>query len=197
MMQIPPGAPLSMRMGARVGPEVIASVLVALVVIVGATVALSGRQASAGAGPLPSVAAVVPGSPGASSLPSASTTPFAAVPARAVVDIVDHMLVQRAGLQAELAKKTTNVATIAELLRQVNASIVSLDGPLTKLAEDPSTLGLTNRIREVKTATFEAARRTQQAGLRNQKAYRDGATEVVAQLAPLPAIRAELAALVG
>ena len=107
------------------------------------------------------------------------------------------MLVQRAGLAAEAAKKGTDAVAIANLLRQVNASIVSMDGPLTTLAADRATLDLATRIRIVKAAASDAARRAQQASIRNEAAYRRGAIEVVAELEPLPAIRDELAVLVG
>ncbi len=74
---------------------------------------------------------------------------------------------------------------------------MSLDGPLTKLAADPAMLDLAGRIRAVKAAAFDAARRTQQASIRNEAAYRRGAADVVAALGGLPAIRGELAALTG
>ncbi len=216
MMEAPPGAPLSVRLGAKIGPEVVASILVVAVVIVAVVVALSGRQSPAAvSSPAPSESAavssaaasvaVVPSESPVASSPSVSASPSASVsasPARSaaagpVLQIVDRLLGQRAELQAELAKSGTDAPAIAQLLRDVNASIVAMDEPLIDLAADSSTVDLATRIRAVNTATFDAVRRTQRASIRNERAYRDGAAEVVAKLSPMVELRAELAGLAG
>jgi hypothetical protein len=213
MMEAPPDAPLSVRLGAKIGPEVVASILVAAVVIVAVMVAVSGRQSPAAVSSAePSSAAVssaaasvvavpsgTPVAPSPSPSPSASPSaaPVVSVAASLVLEIVDRLLGQRAELQAEVAKSNTDAVAIAELLRNVNASLVALDTPLTDLAADSSTGDLAVRIRAVNATTFDAVRRAQRSTIRNEKAYRQGAIEVVAALEPLTAIRAELAALVG
>jgi hypothetical protein len=123
--------------------------------------------------------------------------PAQAAAARAVLLHVDGLLDERAGLQAELAKTGTDSNAIADLLRQVNASIIQQDGPLADLAAYPSTADLARRIRAVNTATFDSVNRIQHTSPRNAKTYRDGAAEVVKKLETLPALRAELAQLTG
>ena len=196
MMPVPPDAPLTVRLGARVGPEAIAAILVVAVVVVGLGLALAARSGFGGGTPAaspsaPAVAAT--GSPGAAS-PSAEPPK---APARALVEIFDRLLVQRAALDAEAAKSRTDAVAIASLLQDVNASLLLQDSLLADLAADPGTRDLATRIRAMNAATFEATRRTQRASFTNTKAYRSGAAEVVQALDPLPGLRAELARIAG
>jgi hypothetical protein len=227
MMPIPDGAPLTVRLGARLGPEMVASILVVAVVLVAVGVALSGtRGSSADPSPEPSQLAVVPSAsvaPSASATPvataSASTVPATATPvasdppvastpkppatatpaqaaaALAVRDLVDRLLGQRADLMTELDKPGTDADAIAQLLRDMNTSIVRQDVPLADLASDPATADLAGRIRAVNAAVAETIRRIQHTSPRNAKTYRDGAADVIENLEPLPALRAELAAI--
>lgn len=202
MMMTPPDAPLRIRLGERLGPEIIASILVAAVVVVGASVALSWRPSpgtAAGTSPAPSAAAVTSApAVGASPSPTVSAPALPNTPARAVLEVVDRLLDQRAELEAELGKKGTDAVLIADLLREVNASLVLIqDGPLNELAANPATVDLASRIRTVNEATSDAVRRTQRASISNEGAYREGATEVVAELAPLRGMRPSLAVLAG
>jgi hypothetical protein len=211
MMASPQGGPVSARLGARIGPEVVASILVVAVLFVAVAVALSGQRGSAPpSSPEPSQAAVEPSVTAASASPLASGTPPATLPppsntpvpaqaaaARAVLENVDQLLDERAGLEAQLAKTGTDSKAIADLLRDVNASIVRQDGPLADLASYSSSADLARRIRAVNSATFETVNRIQHTSPRNAKTYRDGAAEVVDKLKPLPALRAELAQLTG
>jgi hypothetical protein len=198
MMPVPPDAPLTVRVGARLGPEIIASILVAVLVVVAVSIALSGPRSpgeTSGTGAVPS--------PGPSGIVEASESPLTpspsvpSTPARALVEIVDRLLAQRAQLETEIAKRNTDAPAIADLLRDVNSSLVIQEGPLTSLAADPASSDLATRIRALNQATFDAVHRTQRASITNEKAWREGAAEVVAALDPLPAIRAELAALAG
>ncbi len=222
MNPTPQDAPLSVRLGARLGPEVVASILVVVVLFVAVAVALSGRRGSAGdSSPSPSLAAIVPSesatvvptaappaTPPSTASPRATPTPVAnptqppvtlppAQRAAAVLvrDMVDRLLGERADLEAELAKSATDAGTIPDLLRQVNESIVQEDEPLADLASYPSTADLARRIRAVNTATLDTVNRIQHTSPKNAKTYRDGAVEVVAKLEPLPGLRSELAAL--
>lgn len=222
MTQVSQNAPLSVRLGARLGPEVVASILVVAVLLVAVAVALSGQRGSAvGPSPAASAAAVIPSAstvPTESAIPSATPTaesttspsgtpvatptqpPITPLPAQsaaalAVRDIVDRLLGQRADLETELAKTGTDSEAIADLLRQVNASIVQQDNPLADLASYPSTADLARRIRAVNQETSETVSRIQHTSPKNAKTYRDGAVDVVAKLEPLPGLRAELAAL--
>lgn len=192
MMPTPPDAPLTVRLGARLGPEIVASILAVAVVIAAVGVALSGGGLPGSApGPSPSVAPV------ASETPVPPSTAPPSRPARVVLGIVDRLLGQRASLDAELAKRTTDAGAIAEILRDVRTSLLLLDGPLTNLAAESTTTDLATRIQAISTATSDGAHRAQQASITNEKAQREGAEAVIAALEPLPAIRAELAALAG
>ncbi len=217
MMPSPQGEPLSARLGARLGPEVVGSILVVAVLFVAVAVALTGQRGSAApASASPSLVAVlpsastVPSSTPASAPPIATATPLVtpspptstlpseqAAAARAVLEDVDELLDERAGLETEVARKITDSQAIADLLRQVNASIVRQDGPLADLAAYSSTADLARRIRAVNSATFDTVNRIQHTSPRNARTYRDGAAEVVDKLKSLPALRAELAALTG
>lgn len=247
MMPGPQGAPLTVRLGARLGPEIVASILVVAVVLVAATVALTGTRGSTAESPPQSQLAVVPiesasptasqsASPSAlpspSPAPSASPTPVAvaspsrtpvptprptatdppvastptppatstpsqAAAARAVLEFVDQLLDQRADLIAEIEKPGTDSRAIADLLRDMNTSIVRQDAPLADLASDPATADLASRIRAVNTVVADTIRRIQHTSPSNAKTYRNGAIEVIEKLEPLPALRAELAAIAG
>lgn len=215
MMPIPPGAPLSVRLGARLGPETVASALIVAVIVVAVSVALTGQRGSASGpsqGPAataaPSVAAVVPSvvtvpspvaSPSATPAPTPAPTarPAQASRARAVLTIVDRLIDEGDDLEVEIARSSTGSAAIPDLLRDINASIVLQDGPLADLAADPATADLASRLREVNDEVADTIRRTQHTSPRNAKTYRDGAVVVVEKLEPLPGLRAELAALAG
>jgi hypothetical protein len=153
-------------------------------------VALSGRQPPGAVNSPPPSSAIQP-----TAAASAEPTPPGNHAARSLLEVVDRLLVQRADLVGALAKDGTDVAAIADLLRDVNTSIVLQDGPLAELAADPVTADLATRIRAINEATFDAVRRTQRASITNEAAYRAGAEEVVGTLAGLAGIRDELSAL--
>jgi hypothetical protein len=184
-------APLLLRVRMRAGPEMIGSILAAGVIVVVAGAVLLPRPSGISAGTtLPASA-----SPSDRTTPSAIVTPRPNPAAPTLVVIADRLLAQRADLEAERSRKDASVQVIAQLLRDINASLVLQDAPLALLAADPATADLAARIQATHDATFEAVGRAQQASIRNLKAYRDGAAEVVALLEPLVALRAELAAL--
>lgn len=206
MMPIPPDAPLTMRLGARLGPEMIASVLVAALVVVAVGLTLSGRRVAADTPSqvptlAPSVAAVASGS---ASLPTASAASSPSGPssppseaARALVGFVDRLATQRVALAQQAAARVTDAAAIADLLRNVNESLNLMDGPLTQLAAEPGRGDLVSRIRTMNEATRYVAGRALQASISNAAAYKRGAEETVDALAPLVGIRSELASLAG
>jgi hypothetical protein len=197
MMPAPADAPLRERLATRVGPELIASILVVAVVVVGLSVALSGRKAAGiGPSPLPSAAAAVSSGPPLTSSASPSTAQVPpSTPPTPLMEIVDRLLEQRAALVTEISKPGTDAAAIVDILSSLNASLALLDGPVSGLAANPATANLASRLLGVETATSEAIRRTQRASITNARAYRTGAAEIVDTLKPLVAIRRELAAL--
>jgi hypothetical protein len=207
MMPAPPDAPLTVRLGAKLGPELIASILVVAVVIVAATVALTGRRGGAVVTPSPDAssaahasASTAPSSIAPSGAPPSGAAPSGALPgppATALLQLTDRILDERANLEAELAKTGTDTVAIVDLLGEINASLVLEEGPLADLAASPATADLAARIGRVNATAADAIRRTQRASIRNEEAYRDGATEVVAALKPLTAIRTEIVALSG
>src|SRR4029453_9347138 len=195
-----PGAPLSVRLRARISPELVASILSAVVIVLVVAAVLwlprpSGITAvatpSATPGPTgqssPSVAATA----AATSTAEATSTPAPNLAARALLEIVDRLVAQRADLEKEQSKRRPSVQVLAEMLRDINTSLLLMDAPLRLLAADPAAADLASRITATKDATFEAVSRTQKASITNAKAYRDGAAEVVATLAPLAKLRAE------
>jgi hypothetical protein len=192
---MPPETPAAVRLKARLGPEVIASILA--VVVVAAVAVVVGIWQS-----LPQPPAVTAGAtPFATASPATSPTlvptPRANATARILVQVMDQLIAQRAALEAEASRGRPSVQTIAELLRDINASLLLQDAPLTQLAADPGTADLAARIRTTNEATFEVVRRIQQASISNSGVYIAGAAEAVDTLAPLVTLRAELALLAG
>jgi hypothetical protein len=205
MMPIPPDAPLTMRLGARLGPEMIASVLVAAIVVAAVGLTLSSRRGvtftpSQVASAAPSVAAVPSGSAlptaSAASSPSGPSSPPSS-PARALLEFVDRLATQRVALSQQAASRVTDAAAIADLLRNVIGSLNLMDGHLTELAAEPGREDLVSRIRTMNEAARYVAGRALQASITNAAAYKRGAEETVAAFAPLAGIRAELASLAG
>jgi hypothetical protein len=201
-----PDAPLSLRLRARVGPELVASILsAAVIVLVIAMVLWLPRLSGIAALATPSATAgpTGPSSPGAPATATASAiiaptaTPEPNPATRAVLEIVDRLIAQRADLENELSKRRPSVQVLAEMLRDINTSLLLLAAPLGLLQADPAAADLATRITATKDATFEAVSRTQKASITNAKAYRDGAAQVVATVAPLVELRAELAVLAG
>ena len=202
MTQVPPDAPLTARLGARLGPEALASLLaVGVVVLVGAIIVFSpkGRPGIVGptsalASPTPTAAApAASGSPAASS-PVATSTPDSAT-AQVVLEIVDRLIAGRAALAAAVSPRSPDAQVIGDRLRAINADLVALEPPLDELARSQADLAA--RIAAVSVATRQAITDTQRASITNVKAYRDGGRNVVDVMGPLVAIRLELAALAG
>jgi hypothetical protein len=206
MTQVPPDAPLTARLGARLGPEAVASLLaIGVVVLVGAIIVLSpkGRPAAVGptsalASPSATASASAPaasgsGSPAASS-PVATSTPDSAT-ARVVLEIVDRLIAGRAALAAAVSPRSPDAQVIGDRLRAINADLVALEPPLDELARSQADVAA--RIAAVSATTRQAITDTQRASITNVKAYRDGGRNVVDVMGPLVAIRLELAALAG
>jgi hypothetical protein len=212
---MPPDVPAAVRLRARLGPEVVASIL-AIVVVVAVAGAVAGGGLSLPHSPTiaaiatPSPAASPAASPAgssaaspASSAPSPAASP-APVPtaranatARILVQVMDQLLAQRAALEAEASRGRPSVQAIADLLRDINSSLLLQDAPLALLAADPATTDVAARIRAANESAFEVVRRIQQASISNSRAYIAGAAEVVEILAPVATLRAELAVLAG
>jgi hypothetical protein len=209
--QIPPDAPMSVRIGARLGPEGLASILVVPVVLVAVLVFLVAR----GSG---QPSAVVPPGPSGSSTPAASTpaattpvaaTPVAATPvttagptpvpttARIVLQLVDELLANRSDLATSAAPRRPDAQDIADRLRAVNATLVTLGQPLAELRRDGNTTDIANRILAVSNETSDAVVATQRASIINVPAYRAGGLHVVDVMEPLVAIRVDLIGIVG
>jgi hypothetical protein len=184
----------------------IASVLVAAIVVLGVGLTLSGRRVAADTpsqvpSAAPSVAAVPSGSAAlptasAASSPSGPSSPPSEA-ARALIGFVDRLTTQRVALAQQAASRVTDASAIADLLRNVNESLNLMDGLLTQLAAEPGGEDLVSRIRTMNEATRYVAGRALQASVTNAAAYKRGAEETVDALAPLAGIRTELAALAG
>lgn len=190
MTPTPQDAPLDFRLKARLGPEIVALILVVALAAVAAIVMMTGRGGVAvGPSPLPSTAVV----PSPSAVAPSPTPPR--VPALAVLDSIDRLLGIRADLESELKADTTDTVAIVGRLTDLNVVLNGMAGSLAELADHPAGAPLAARIREISETTSETIRRTQRISIQNDRAYRNGAAEIVAGLEPLVGIRAELAEL--
>ena len=207
MTQIPPDAPMSVRIGARLGPEALASILAVPVVLVAILVFLAAR----GSG---QPAAFVPPAPGGSSTPAAATpgastqaaavTPLATpsptpdtATARIVLQFVDELLANRSDLATAVAPRRPNGQDIADRLRSVNATLITLKPPLAELQRDANTADVAARLLAVWDQTSEAVADTQRASITNVAAYKAGGQHVLDVMEPLVAIRVDLIGIVG
>jgi hypothetical protein len=200
-------APMSSRIGTRISPEVLASIIAVPVVIVAILVFPHARGSSSppGAAVVPpaatattSPASAVPSAapPTQTAAPTPTTTPDKAT-ARVVLQLVDQALANRSDLAKSLAARQPSAQDIADKLRAVAATLVTLEQPLAELQQAPDTAQLATRIAAVSDATHEAVTETQRASITNTAAYKAGGQKVVDAMQPLVAIRAQLAAVVG
>lgn len=207
MTQIPPDAPMSVRIGARLGPEALATILAVPVVIVAILVFLTARGSGQPAAVVPP-AVVVPlasvGSPTpAGSTPAAATpvvtpspTPDTAT-ARIVLQLVDQLLANRSDLASAVAPRKPDAQDIANRLRSVNATLITLETPLSELQGDPNAAAVAARLLAVSDQTSEAVADTQRASITNAAAYKAGGQHVLDVMKPLVAIRVDLIVIVG
>ena len=212
MTQIPPDAPMSVRIGARLGPEALASILAVPVVLVAILVFLAARGSGQPA------AAVVPPAPAGTSTPrwsrrrppaastaSRGTTTPVATPsptpdtatARIVLQLVDELLANRSDLATAVAPRRPDAQDIANWLRSVNATLITLETPLAELQRDANTAAIAARLVVVSDQTSEAVANTQRASITNAAAYKAGGQHVIDVMEPLVAIRVDLIAIVG
>jgi hypothetical protein len=207
MTHVPHDAPMSARMGARIGPEVLASIIAVPVVIVAILVFLLARGSSgppdAAIVPPAATATTAPATAGPSAAPptqtavaTPTTTPDNAT-ARVVLQLVDQAITNRSDLAKSVAARQASAQDIADKLRAVAATLVTLEQPLAELQQAPDTAQLATRIGAVSDATHEAVTETQRASITNTAAYKAGGQKVVDALQPLIAIRAQLVAVVG
>lgn len=208
MSQTTPGTPMPARLGARIGPEALASILAVAVVIVAVFVFLMvrgspGKPGSAVVPPAatPSPVSTQPASTPAASGPPPSTpasTPTAdTATARVVLQLVDQLLANRQDLATAVEARRPSAQDIADRLRAVAATLVTLDQPLPELQQAPETADVATRLMTLTDATREAVTETQRASITNAAAYKTGGQKVVDVMEPLVAIRAELVVIVG
>jgi hypothetical protein len=188
---LPPTAPLSVRLGARVGPEIVGSVLAGLVLVAVATFAVfNGRSQPANRAILPT--------PSPSALPTSTATPPVSTPepaaARPVLDIIDRLLDERAALAQEVEPRRPDIDAIADRLRTINAGLAALDQPIARF-ESAGFTDLADRVRVAAGATRDAVTNTLRASITNGDAYVIGGRNVVGVMEQLVAVQADLAAL--
>ena len=207
MTQTTPGTPMPARLGARIGPEALASILAVAVVIVAVLVFLMARGSPGKPGTAvvppaatPSPASTQPSSTQSASAPAsnpASTASPDTATARVVLQLVDQLLVNRQDLATAVEARRPSAQDIADRLRAVAATLVTLDQPLPELQQAPETADVATRLMTVTDATREAVTETQRASITNAAAYKAGGQKVVDVMEPLVAIRAELVVIVG
>jgi len=154
--------------------------------------ALASPTASASAGPT----AAAPTPTASTPAPSPSPTPNTAT-ARIVLQLVDELVGIRTDLAAAAAPRRPDAQQIAAKLRDVNATLVTLEQPLADLRNDERTADIGTRLTTVADATRDAVTEAQRASITNAAAYKAGGLKVVDVMEPLVAIRAELAAFAG
>jgi hypothetical protein len=205
MTQVPPGAPISARLGTRIGPEAFATILAVPVLILAvlAFLLVRGSPGEPGNAVVPpaatataSAAVSVPDSSAPPSTPGSTAAPDNAT-ARVVLQVVDQAIANRSDLATAVAARRPSAQDIADKLRAVAATLVALEQPLAELQQAPDTADVGTRIGVVADATREAVTETQRASLTNAAAYKAGGQKVVDVMEPLIAIRAELAAIAG
>ena len=139
----------------------------------------------------------------------AGSTPAAATPvatpsptpdtatARIVLQLVDQLLANRSDLATAVAPRRPDAQDIANRLRSVNATLITLDTPLAELQRDANTAAIATRLRAVSDQTSEAVADTQRASITNAAAYKAGGQHVIDVMEPLVAIRVDLIVIVG
>jgi hypothetical protein len=211
-MEVPPDASLTTRLGARLSPEVLASIL-AVPVVIAAFLAFVVLRGSGQPSVVPPPAAVAtPTAPASTGPTPAAPTPAASTPAasasapsptpdtataRIVLQLVDELLGIRQDLAAAAAPRRPDPQQIADQLRTVNATLVTLEQPLADLRNNQRTADIGTRLTTVADATRDAVTETQRASITNVVAYKAGGLKVVDVMEPLLALRAELATLAG
>jgi hypothetical protein len=208
-MEVPPDASLTTRLGARLSPEVFASIL-AVAVVIAAALAFVLLRGSGQPSVVPPPAAVAsPTAPASAGPTAAAPTPTASTPApspsptpntataRIVLQLVDELLGIRKDLAAAAAPRRPDAQQIAAPLRNVNATLVTLEQPLADLRNDVRSADIGTRLTTVADATRDAVTEAQRASITNAAAYKAGGLKVVDVMEPLVAIRAELAAFAG
>jgi hypothetical protein len=208
-MEVPPDASLTTRLGARLSPEVFASIL-AVAVVIAAALAFVLLRGSGQPSVVPPPAAVTsPTAPASAGPTAAASTPTASTPApspsptpntataRIVLQLVDELLGIRKDLAAAAAPRRPDAQQIAAQLRNVNATLVTLEQPLADLRNDERSADIGTRLTTVADATRDAVTEAQRASITNAAAYKAGGLKVVDVMEPLVAIRAELAAFAG
>ena len=208
-MEVPPDASFTTRLGARLSPELLASIL-AVPVVIAAVLAFVLLRGSGQPSVVPPPAAVASPTASASAGPTAAApTPTASTPApspsptpntataRIVLQLVDELVGIRTDLAAAAAARRPDAQQIAAQLRDVNATLVTLEQPLADLRNDERTADIGTRLTTVADATRDAVAEAQRASITNAAAYKAGGLKVVDVMEPLVAIRAELAAFAG
>jgi hypothetical protein len=139
-------------------------------------------------------------SPGASDRPTSSGGPAVATPRPPVdpsaVDLLRILNQQLAAngqvLEREVARRVLRTEDVVPVIREVNGrvrsgigAVVSLDG-----AQGPEEVG--GRLANLYLAMADEASQTLGASVNNAEAYRAGAQRLIAHIAKLPALQAEL-----
>ncbi|MFL5749083.1 MAG: hypothetical protein ACJ767_00555 [Chloroflexota bacterium] len=197
MTQVPPGASMSARLGERLGPEGLASVLAAPVLLVAALVFLLAPGGSSPPGAIipPGSTASRPPTPPTAVPPPATPTSDTST-AQVVLQFVDDLLATRSDLAATVAPRRPMVRDILDRLTSVNGKLITLEQPVADLGRDPKTADLAARIVAVSDATHAVVANTLGGSITNVAAYRRGGQRVVDAMKPLVGIRAELVAIV-
>lgn len=179
-----------MRVGAMFGPEVVAALLAAgVVVVVGLALVVGPRFPAAAQAPTPSI------EPSASEpSPEPSPTPDLATP-RALLQVIDGLLAEQTALASAVSGRHPDIRTIADRLRGINAALNSMDKPLADFSREDTT-GVGERIRTIHDLTRDLVTDTQRASISFGDAYVEGGQRVVEAIGPLVAIRLEVLAMI-
>ena len=176
--------------GRTPGPEAVGGIAAVIVVAIVAFGVMSPFASGSG-----DVASPTP-APSVTASPTARATPVID-PAVADLLIVVNQQLTRSGerLQQELDHDPFRTADVSTLIRELNASARFGGEALPALGSVPEAAALAGRLGAVYDSLREIATRTLRASITNAPAYRQGAEQLVAQLADLPALQDELVRL--
>lgn len=182
--------PVVRARGRTPGPEAVGGIAAVIVVAIVALGVMSPFASGSGDGASPTPA------PSVTASPTARATPVID-PAVADLLIVVNQQLTRSGerLQQELDHDPFRTADASTLIRELNASARFGGEALPALGSVPEAAALAGRLGAVYDSLREIATRTLRASITNAPAYRQGAEQLVAQLADLPALQDELVRL--
>ncbi len=172
----------------RVGPEHVAAIMSAVLVLGGLGVA-SAIGASDGNARRPT-------GPQASLAPTPTPHPFLSR-ARSALDLHERLAAERDLLEAALAKSGFDAAGVVTAVRKINASVSVNVAIARTLVEVPGSREVGEALLEFYTSVAKEADATLGISLADEAGYRAGAERLLAALEPIDTLQEQLEALIA